>query len=67
MKFRECGKLLRGRWFSLRMKGMVYRSCIRSVMLYGSEIWCLKETEMAIAMVRSMCGVKLVDRRKWII
>ena len=70
MKFRECGELLRERRFSLRMKGMVYRSCVRSAMLYGSETWCLRETEMAIlrrterAMVRSMCGVKLVDRKK---
>ena len=70
MKFRECGELLRGRRFSLRMKGMTYRNCVRSAMLYGSETWCLKETEMAIqrrterAMVRSMCGVKLVDRKK---
>ena len=39
-------------------------------MLYGSETWCLRETEMAIlrrterAMVRSIGGVKLVDRKK---
>ena len=51
------------------MKGMVYRSCIRSAMLYGSETWCLMENEMIIvrrtkrAMMRSMCGVKLVDRK----
>ena len=70
MKFRECRELLRGRRFSLRMKGMVYGSCIRSVMLYGSETWCLRENEMVIlrrterAMVRSMCGMKLVDRKK---
>ena len=38
---------------------MVYRSCVRSAMLYGSETWCLRETEMAIlrrterAMVKS--------------
>ena len=38
-------------------------------MLYGSETWSLRETEMAIlrrterAMVRSMCGVKSVDRK----
>ena len=69
MKFRECGELLRGR-FSLRMKGMVCRSCVRSAMLYGSEAWCLKENEMVIlrrterAMVRSMCGVKFVDKKK---
>ena len=48
------------------MKGMVYRSCVRLAMLYGSETWCLRENEMIIsrterAMVRSMCGVKLVN------
>ena len=48
---------------------MVYRSCVKSAMLYGNETWCLRESEMAIlrrtgrAMVRSMCGVKLVDRK----
>ena len=67
MKFRECGELLLGRRFSLKMKGMVYRSCVRSAMLYGSETWCFRENEMIIlrrterAMARSMCGVKLVD------
>ena len=35
MKFRESGELLRGRRFSLRMKGMVYQSCVRSAMLYA--------------------------------
>ena len=64
MIFRECGKLFHGRRSSLRMKGMVHQSCIKSAMLYGSETWCLRETEMAIlrrterAMVRSRCGVK---------
>ena len=67
IKFKECGELLLGRRFSLKMKGMVYRSCVRSAMLYGCETWCLRENEMIIlirterAMVRSMCGVKLVD------
>ena len=61
--------LIRGRRFSLRIKGMVYRSCVRSTMLYGSETWCLRENEMVIlrterTMVRSMCGMKLVDRKK---
>ena len=42
---------------------MVHCTCVRSAMLYGSETWCLRESEMAIlrrslrAMVRSMCGV----------
>ena len=69
MNFRECGELLRGRRFFLRMKGKVYRSGVRSAMLYGSETWRLRESAMAIlrrterVMVRSMCGVKLVDRK----
>ena len=70
VKFRECGELLHGKRFSLKMKGLVYRSCVRSAMLYGSETWCLSENEMGIlrraerAMVRVMCGVKLMDRKK---
>ena len=69
MKFRECGELLSGGRFSLRMKGMIHSTCVRSAMLYGSETWCLRESGMAIlskterAMVRSMCGVKLVSRK----
>ena len=69
MKIRECGELLLGRRFSLKIKAMVYRSFVRSAMLYGSKTWCLRENEMIIlrrtkrATVRSMCGVKLVDRK----
>ena len=48
MKFRKCSKILKGRWFSLKMKGKVYKSCARSAMLYGSEAWCLRKKEMAI-------------------
>ena len=57
-----------GKRFSLKMKGKVYRCCVRSAILYGSETWCLKENEKAIlrrterAMV-SMCGQKVVDRK----
>ena len=56
------------------MKSKVYRCCVRSAILYGSEAWCLKENEKAIlrrterAIVRAMCGQKVVcqkyDRRK---
>ena len=51
----------------MKQKGMVYQSCIRSAMSYGSETWCLRENEMAIlrrterAMVRAMCGAKLME------
>ena len=43
MKFRKCREILEGRRFSLKMKGKIYKSCVRSAMLYGSEEWCLRE------------------------
>ena len=49
---------------------MVYQSCVRLAMLYGSETWCLKENEMAVlrrterAMVRAMCGAKLMEKKR---
>ena len=42
IKFREGEELLYGRKFSLKMKGKIYQSCVRSAMLYGNETWCLK-------------------------
>ena len=43
VKSRECGELLYGRMFPLRLKGAVYKSYIRPAILYGSEAWCLKK------------------------
>ena len=69
VKFRECGELLLGNKFSLKMKGKVYRCCVRSAILDGSETWCLKENEKAIlrrterAMMRAMCDQKMVYRK----
>ena len=69
MKLRECGELLLGRRFSLMVNGMVFRSCVRLAMLYASETWCWRDIDMAVlrraarAMVRAMCGVKLVNRK----
>ena len=66
VRFRKCGELLLGNRFPL---GKVYRCCVRSAILYGSETWCLKENEKAIlkrterAMVRAMCDQKVVDRK----
>ena len=45
VKFKECGELLNSKWFSLKMKGMVYRGCVRSAMLYGSATQCWRENE----------------------
>ena len=68
--FRECGELLYGRRFYLRLTGAVYESYVRPAMLCGRETWCLTESEMRIlrgterSMVRAMCGVQLKDRKK---
>ena len=62
--------MLNSKRFSLKMKGMVYQSFVKSVMLYGSEIWCLRENAMAIlrrtetAMVRAICGAKLMEKKR---
>ena len=57
MKFRKCGAILsRGR-FILKMKGRVYRNCVRPSMLFGRESWCLKEYEMEIlkSLLKGQC------------
>ena len=70
IKCRECDELFYGRKFSLKMKGWIYRSCVRSAIMYGSETWCLRKNEIAIlrrtekAMIRAMCGVKLIEKRR---
>ena len=66
VKFRECGELLNSKGFSLKVKGMVYRSCVRVAMLYGSETWCLRENEIAILRrtERAMFGAKLMEKKR---
>ena len=41
-------KLLFGRRFPLRLKGVVYWSYVRPTMLYECEARCMKESEMGI-------------------
>ena len=67
MKFRELGGILCTRGASLRMKGVVYKACVRSVLTYGAETWAMKAgvfqrlraTERR--MLRMICGVTLKD------
>ena len=69
IKFIDCQDLLCGKNFPLKIKGSVYKSCVRSAMLYGSETWCVGQNEIGIlqkterAMMRSMCEVKLMDKK----
>ena len=61
--------MLYGRKFSVKMKEGISQNYVRSAMLYGSEMWCLRENEMAIlrrtekAMMRAMCKVKVIEKR----
>ena len=63
---RERGELLYRR-LTLKRKGAAYKSYVRPAILYGSEAWCLKESEIGIlrrtesSMVRAICGVQLKD------
>jgi hypothetical protein len=68
-KFRELSPILTARRASLKLKGKVYRTCVQSVMVYGSETWAMKVEDMQRLertermMVRWMCGVRLSDKK----
>src|SRR5260221_8826832 len=67
-KFRELSPILTRKGASLVLKGKVYRSCVRSCMLYGSETWPMRaehegKLERAeMRMIRMVCGVSLRDK-----
>jgi hypothetical protein len=69
-KFRQLIPVLTTRGASLRLRGRIYESSVRSVMTYGSETWPLRvEDEDRLvrtenSMLRWMCGVTLKDRIK---
>ena len=67
MKLRELGGILCTREVSLRMKGVVYKACVHSMLTYGTETWAMKSgmfqrlqaTERR--MLRMICRVMLKD------
>jgi len=67
-KFRQLVPLLTNKDISLKVRGRLYSSCVRSSILHRSETWPVrKENEVALQwaetrMVRWMCGVKLHHR-----
>ena len=68
VNIRECSDLLYEKIFPLYLKGSVYKSYVRPAILYGSEGWCLKESEIGIyndqrSIVKAMCEVQLKDRK----
>jgi hypothetical protein len=64
-KFRELAPIITARGTSLRLKGKIYKACVRSVMIYGSETWAMRVEDMQklkrteASMMRWMCGVSL--------
>ena len=67
-KFTELAPILTRRGVSLKLKGKIYRICVQSVMIYGSETWPMKVEDMnrlertERMMIRWMCSVSLRDR-----
>ena len=49
MKFRELGGILCTRGASLRMKGVVYKTYVSSVLTYGAETWAMKVWDVSEA------------------
>ena len=64
-KFNELMPILTMKGTSLKVKGKIYKACVQSVMMNGSETWALmvedtqklKRTETS--MMRRLCGVSL--------
>ena len=46
VKFTDFGEQMYGRRFPLKLKGAIYNSYVSQAILYGSEILCLKESEI---------------------
>jgi len=69
-KFCKYLPILTGKEFSLKLKGMVYATCLKSCLMHGSESWPMKvehelkmnRTEMS--MMRWMCGVKVNEKKE---
>ena len=68
MRFREVGRILCMQGASLRIKSVVYKACVRSVLMYEAETWAMKievckrlqATERR--MLRMICEVMLTDK-----
>ena len=66
-KFKEWRDISLSKSSLLKIKGRVYASCVRKALLFGSEVWFLRQNELDIlkrtekAIVRAICGMKFSD------
>ena len=69
LKFRELSGLLIGKGMSVKSKGIIYTTCIRPAILYGSEMcatkieYVRKMQRSEMRMLRWMTGVSLSERK----
>jgi len=67
-KWKFTSSVLRDKRVPLGLKGKVYRMLVRPAVLYGSECWHLKKTQVQrlmvaeMRMIRWMCGFTRIDR-----
>lgn len=67
-KFRELWGVLCGRRLSLKLKGWLYKVCVRSVLCYGAECWAMKVADIKrmqtteMRMLRMIGGISLRDK-----
>ena len=52
-EFKECRDISLSKRFFFKIKERIYSSCVRSTMLFGSEVWCLRQNELDI--LKRMC------------
>ena len=67
-KYRDLLPILSSKNVALRTKGRVYDTCIRSAMLYGSETWAPRNTDLdrlqqnERGILRRICRVRREER-----
>jgi hypothetical protein len=47
-KFKELSGVMFGRKWSLKLKGKVYKTCVKTAMVYGSETWVMRKAEEGV-------------------
>lgn len=69
-KYKELSGVLCNKRIPLKMRGVLYSVCVRTVITYGCENWPMKkENEDTLVraerrMIRMMCGVTLANRER---
>ena len=59
-KFRELSGVLTNKKVALRLKGRVYKACVQSTILYGSETWAANTEQVARLSRAEMRMIKYV-------